>query len=94
MRTISCELLCILIFGMAVAARAQFDYVTNVGGTSVTITGYSATGPDAVIIPPTINGLAVTVIGEYAFSTADVTSVLIADTSATNIGYAAFANSS
>jgi hypothetical protein len=49
---------------LPVVVRAQFSYVTN--GGRITITGY--TGPGGIVtIPPTINGLSVTSIGEEAF---------------------------
>ena len=45
--------------------QAQFHYTTNNG--TITITGY--TGPGGlVIVPSTINGLPVTVIGDNSFS--------------------------
>jgi hypothetical protein len=70
-----------------VLVNAQFEYVTNSDGTSVTITGYS--GPDDVVIPPTLNGLSVTDIGEGAFAVSDITSVVIPN-GVTNIGQSAF----
>jgi hypothetical protein len=56
---------------------------------TITITGYTGTNA-AVIIPDTINGLAVTSIGNYAFEgRIDVTSVTIPD-NVTSIGSYAF----
>jgi hypothetical protein len=57
-------LLALLILGAAAEVQAQFEHVTNADGTSLTVTGYS--GSDAVIIPPAINGLTVTGIGQKA----------------------------
>lgn len=68
-------------------AQAGFEFVTNTGSTSLTITGYS--GPENVVIPSMINGLAVTEIGAEAFSGEDITSVDIPD-SVTNIETEAF----
>jgi hypothetical protein len=88
MSKIICILLNISLFVGFETAQAQFDYVTNADETSVTITGYS--GPDAVIIPQSINGLAVTDIGQGAFENANITSVTF-PTNLTNIAYDAFA---
>src|ERR1700728_3834439 len=79
---------CLLLNSLLILhARAQFGYETNSGDTTVTITNY--TGPSAVVIPPTIDGLAVTSIGGYAFATEDITSVSI-PFGLTNIGDNAF----
>jgi hypothetical protein len=48
------------------AAQAQFTYTTLNG--QVTVTGYSGTVPDSLVIPDTINGLPVVAIGDDAFS--------------------------
>jgi hypothetical protein len=57
------------------AAHAQFNYETNNG--EIWITKYTGSG-GAVTIPDTITGLAVTVIGEYAFQACkNVTTVTI-----------------
>src|ERR1700728_406751 len=84
------KLLTVLIVVMTVRAQAQFDYVTNADGTGLTITGYSPSGPDAVIIPATIGALPVTSIGENAFEGLyDLTSVTI-PYGVTNLGEEAF----
>jgi hypothetical protein len=71
------------------AVQAQLTYVTNSGGTTLTITGYAGP-PWAVIIPTNINGLEVVNIGEGAFEfVTNMTSVTIPD-SVTNIGESAF----
>ncbi|HEY3854257.1 MAG TPA: leucine-rich repeat domain-containing protein [Verrucomicrobiae bacterium] len=86
-RIIVCIVLnCLLVL----SARAQFGYATNPGGTTVTITSYS--GPLDVIIPSTINGLAVTSIGDNAFGNDGITSVWI-PYGVTNIGHSAFNSS-
>jgi hypothetical protein len=59
MKTTVRNFLAVLILVMGATVRAQFDYVTNADGTSITITGYS--GPGTVIIPPAINGLPVVI---------------------------------
>ena len=74
-------------FFPATAAHAQFTYVTN-GGT-ITITGYTGPGGN-VTIPPAINGLPVTSVGDCAFyEHSGLTGVAISG-SVTNIGYQAF----
>jgi hypothetical protein len=78
-----------LLLLTATAARAQFGYLTNVGGLTITITNY--TGPAGpVTIPATITGLPVS-IGNNAFSGAGLTSVTIAD-GVISIGDSAFYN--
>jgi hypothetical protein len=76
-----------LILATAAAVQAQFDYVTNADGTTISITGYS--GPDVVTIPPAISGLPVTGIGDHAFYYDGLISVTI-PSSITNIGQSAF----
>jgi hypothetical protein len=67
---------------------ADFTYTTNAG--AITITGYSG-GVGTAAIPPTISGLPVTSIGNYAFeSNPNLTGVTI-PSGVTSIGYAAFA---
>ncbi len=74
----------VLMLSMAVfAASAEeltegnFTYTVNEDNTSVTITAYTG-DEEAVVIPDTINGLAVTVIGKDAFlSTETMTSVTL-----------------
>jgi len=66
-----------------------YTYITNNG--TITITGYTGPG-GAVSIPSTINGLAVTCIGEEAFDGCiSLTNVSIPD-SVTNIANAAFSH--
>jgi hypothetical protein len=86
MRTLTRNFLAVFALAVSTTAQSQFEYTTNAGGTSLTITGYS--GPETVIIPAAINGLAVADIGEYAIPEG-VTSVSIPDT-VTNIGLGAF----
>ena len=76
-------------------AHAQFNYTikTNGGTTNVTITGYTGSG-GAVVIPQTIAGLAVTSIGNSAFTNnGSLTNVTISD-SVTSIGSSAFSSCS
>ena len=68
------------------AVQAQFSYTTNNG--TITITGYTGPG-GAVAIPDTINGRAVTRIGDHAFNSGSLTSVTIPD-GVTIIGNYAF----
>jgi hypothetical protein len=77
----------IIIAALATQAQAQFTFTTNSG--AITITGYTGPGGD-VTIPPTIDGLPVTRIGNGAFrQNFSLLSVTIPD-SVTNIGYAVF----
>jgi hypothetical protein len=80
-------LLLTLLLTAPLLVSAQFEYVTNSDGTSVTITGYS--GSAVVSIPTNINGLLVTDIGEEAFYNTGVTSITIPN-SITNIASGAF----
>lgn len=77
----------LLLTGLPICARAQFNYTINNG--AVTITGY--TGPGGpVSIPSTLAGLPVVGIGNNALSyCSTVTSITIANT-VTNIGSDAF----
>ena len=82
-------LLLFLLLAAPAAVHAQFTYTVNPGGTSVTITGYTGDG-GAVIIPSSMNGLAVTSIGMIAFDgLTSLTSIAIPN-SVTSIGEAAF----
>ena len=67
--------------------HAQYTFTTNNG--AITITGYTGSGGE-VTIPETINSLAVTGVGSFAFaSCTGLTSVVIGG-NVTNIGMAAF----
>ena len=69
------------------AAGQDYTFDTNTG--SVTITRYHGSG-GAVVVPPAINGLPVTAIGDAAFGfDSAITSVTIAD-SVTNLGQIVF----
>ncbi|MHC1767420.1 MAG: hypothetical protein AB9869_24600 [Verrucomicrobiia bacterium] len=63
--SISILLLVLLVVMSPNAGQAQFNYETNNG--TITITEYTGPG-GAVTIPETINGMAVTSIGAWAFS--------------------------
>jgi hypothetical protein len=76
-----------LLLLTALAAQAQFDFVTNNGGTI--ITGYSGPG-GAVAIPSVLGGLPVTEIQGSGFEDKGITSVAIS-ASVTNIEAQEFA---
>ena len=75
-----------LIFLAASIAEAQFNYTTNNG--AITITLYTGSNGIATV-PNTINGLPVTTIGDSAFASTSVGSVILPN-SITNILYEAF----
>jgi len=64
-------LLCLML---PATARAQFNYETNSG--EITITRYTGPG-GAVAIPDSINGLAVTSIGDFAFEGSSAATVVL-----------------
>jgi hypothetical protein len=88
MKTTWAVLLGLLLLAAPVAVQAQFTYITNSDGISITITGYTGPG-GAMTIPTSINGLTVSDIGTNAFESTGLTSVTIPN-SVTNIGDAAF----
>src|SRR5438876_352277 len=77
-----------LLLATPAAVLAQFTYTTNNGG--ITITGYTGTS-NVVVIPDTITGLPVTVIGDAFLGDTSLTSVIIPN-SVTNIGDYAFSD--
>jgi hypothetical protein len=66
--------LLLLLLVLPGVARAQFTFTTN--DDQITITGYTGSG-GAVVIPGSTNGYPVTIIGEYAFEEASLSSVTI-----------------
>lgn len=72
---------------MTVAADAEDDYLYDFIDETVYIEMYLGYDTD-VVIPDTIEGYPVTVIGEYAFSYCDVETVVIPDTVTTIEGFA------
>ncbi|HEX3626461.1 MAG TPA: leucine-rich repeat domain-containing protein [Verrucomicrobiae bacterium] len=76
---------------LPVAGQAQFTYVTNSDGVSVTITSYTGSGGTAVI-PAETNGFPVTGIGGYAFSEDNLLTNVTIGAGITNIGDYAFSD--
>ena len=69
--------------------EAQFNYITNADGISITITAYSGNA-SSVSVPDSINGLLVTSIGTNAFSNNTFPTSITIPNSVTNIGDYAF----
>ena len=89
MKSPQSAILGLLLLILPAAVQAQFNYITNSDGISLTLTGYSGSGGE-VIIPASINGFPVTGIGEEAFEFCySMTNATIPD-SVTNIGEKAF----
>jgi hypothetical protein len=83
----------VALFLLPALAHAQFDFTTNNGTLTLTITGYS--GPDGnVVIPASINGLPVTSIGNDAFNVSPGLTGVTIPSSVTSIGQGAFNNCS
>ncbi len=80
-------LVILLLLVIPPTVHAQFEYSINSDDT-LTLTNYSGTG-GAVIIPTNYNGMTVTRIGDYAFESSYVSSVVIPGT-VTSIGDYAF----
>ncbi len=75
----------LVLLASPAVVQAQFTYVINSDAVSITITGYNGPG-GAIVIPNTINGYAVTGIGNDAFyEVTSLTSVAI-PASVTSIG--------
>jgi hypothetical protein len=76
---------------LACLAGASFagDFAIATNNGTITITGYGGTN-SAVVIPPTINGLPVTRIGDNAFSGCATMTHLTISSNVTSIGNAAF----
>ena len=90
MRRILPVLLGLVLCVVPASLQAQFGYLTNTGGTTVTITNY--TGTNTVVVIPTTNldGLVVTGIAANAFKKlTNITSITFPDT-LTSIGSDAF----
>jgi len=83
---IAFNLLAVILFAAPVAAFGQFTYQTN--NNAITITGYSG-GGSHVFIPDTINGYPVVAIGNGAFYSKGIESVVF-PAGLTSIGGAAF----
>ncbi len=80
-----------IFFSSTAFGEQSGDFTYTVLNNTVTITGYTGAG-GAVVIPPTINSMAVVSIGEYAFSgCTGLTSLTLPD-SVTSIGMQAFYN--
>jgi hypothetical protein len=80
----------LLFFILPAIVQAQFNYVTNSDGASVTITGYTGPG-GSVVIPDTINCYPVTSIGDEAFYDYTPLTDVIIPNSVNSIGDKAFA---
>src|SRR5689334_17815864 len=81
------QLALVLLLVVPIAVQAQFTFTTN-GDNTITITRY--TGPDGdVVVPDTIEGLAVTSIADQAFAYVNLTNVTIGN-NVISIGNSAF----
>jgi len=80
----------VFLLAPPVAAQAQFTYITNSDGISITITGYSGPG-GTVVIPNTISNAPVTAVGDYAFENGTNLAIVTIAAGVTNIGDDAFA---
>ncbi len=82
-----------VVFGLlllaATAVHAQFDYLTNADGATISVIGYYGASGYPVIIPASSTSLPVTRIGPHAFSGIGLTGVTIPG-SVTSIGDYAF----
>ncbi|MDR1070831.1 MAG: leucine-rich repeat domain-containing protein, partial [Gracilibacteraceae bacterium] len=78
---------------LQVGAAPPEDFSYTISGDTLTITGYNGPGGD-VEIPAEIDGVAVTGIGQDAFSDSGLTGDLIIPGSVTDIGDSAFSGCS
>jgi hypothetical protein len=81
--------LCSLFFSFNSLADDDGTWTYNLSGANATVTGCVATCPGDLILPQTIDGYIVTIIGERAFFNNQLTSVTIPD-SVINIRQSAF----
>ncbi len=80
----------LLLLALPAVVQAQFNYTTNNG--AITITEYTGLSMDAVTIPPSINGLPVTSIGDSAFRNCWSLPGATIGINVTSIGDSAFAD--
>jgi hypothetical protein len=83
------RLLTLLLVAQPAAANAQFAFSTNADGVTLTVNGYTGSA-GTVIIPDSINGLAVTAIGDGAFAGMGTLTNVTIPSSVTNLGANAF----
>lgn len=69
-----------LVYNGSYATESKYFAVLDNGDGTCKLTGYSTAGGTVVNIPESINGLVVTSIGEHAFSSRGLTSVIMPDT--------------
>ncbi len=80
-----------LLHSVRLVADSFEDYEYSSDGASITITGYTGSA-DHLNVPAEIDGLPVTAIGDYAFSSSTDLAGIVLPNSVTSIGSAAFLN--
>jgi len=84
-------LFAVLVLGLSVPARAQFEYITNNG--AITITGYEGTDR-SLVIPDSINDMQVTGIANAAFENHTNLNYVVIPETVTHLGTSAFSGCS
>src|SRR5579862_4406184 len=89
MKTLMARSFGLFLVGMAMAAHAQYLWITNADGITLTITGYTGQG-GPLNIPSSIDGMTVVNIADYAMQGGTSFTTIVIPGTVTNIGSSSF----